>query len=480
MGAVSSAGIARSAPGFMLLRSEESAASEQLGTYSIFKQSKERLRFGLYMALFASDLIALALAFLAAGTLRLGSPFEPQTLRTLALLIPAFIAVALNNRSYSISALEQPSVGAARALKALIFAVAVAIAFLFYLKASDTVSRQVFAIGTLLSVISLMAMRAIVCGWIGRRYDWNFLNRLLILDGEALRPRPGEVALRAETLGIEPHHDDPVVLDQIGHLLQNCDKVVVACPSERRTRWTQALKGAATDVEILTPELTQFQAIAMGQFEGETTLQVCSKPLNLRDRIFKRTLDLAIAIPALIVLAPLLVGVAVAIRIESGGPVLFRQRRIGMNNRMFELLKFRSMRIERCDNHGCQSTGRRDDRTTRVGRFIRATSIDELPQLFNVLMGTMSIVGPRPHALGSTAEEALFWHIDNRYFHRHAVQPGMTGLAQIRGFRGATERRCDLTDRLHSDLEYLMGWTIWRDLKIILQTFSVVVHPKAF
>jgi lipopolysaccharide/colanic/teichoic acid biosynthesis glycosyltransferase len=117
---------------------------------------------------------------------------------------------------------------------------------------------------------------------------------------------------------------------------------------------------------------------------------------------------------------------------------------------------------------------------SRVGRFIRRTSLDELPQLFNVLAGTMSIVGPRPHALGSTAEAALFWHIDSRYFHRHATKPGMTGLAQIRGFRGATAVRSDLTSRLKSDLEYLADWTIWRDVKIIIQTVAVVVHSKAF
>jgi lipopolysaccharide/colanic/teichoic acid biosynthesis glycosyltransferase len=127
-----------------------------------------------------------------------------------------------------------------------------------------------------------------------------------------------------------------------------------------------------------------------------------------------------------------------------------------------------------------RSTSREDPRVTPFGRFIRATSIDELPQLFNVVTGSMSIVGPRPHALGSTAENDLFWAIDTRYFHRHAVKPGITGLAQVRGFRGATERRDDLTNRLHSDLEYLAGWTVWRDLRIIAQTFAVLAHRNAF
>ena len=133
-----------------------------------------------------------------------------------------------------------------------------------------------------------------------------------------------------------------------------------------------------------------------------------------------------------------------------------------------------------CDGNGDRSTGRDDDRITRVGRIIRMTSIDELPQLLNVLMGDMSIVGPRPHALGSRAEDKLFWEIDERYWHRHAAKPGLTGLAQIRGFRGATVHEYDLVNRLQADLEYLDHWTIWKDLKIILQTFRVLLHRNAY
>lgn len=117
---------------------------------------------------------------------------------------------------------------------------------------------------------------------------------------------------------------------------------------------------------------------------------------------------------------------------------------------------------------------------TRVGAFIRKTSIDELPQLINVLKGDMSIVGPRPHPLGSRAANKLFWEVDDRYWHRHAAKPGLTGLAQVRGYRGATRLEADLTDRLHADLEYLDTWSIWRDLLIIFMTFRVLVHRNAY
>jgi lipopolysaccharide/colanic/teichoic acid biosynthesis glycosyltransferase len=147
---------------------------------------------------------------------------------------------------------------------------------------------------------------------------------------------------------------------------------------------------------------------------------------------------------------------------------------------MFKVLKFRSMRVEKSDGEGQTSASREDDRITRVGKFIRKTSIDELPQLINVLVGDMSCVGPRPHALGSRAEDKLFWEIDERYWHRHAAKPGLTGLAQVRGFRGATVRESDLTYRLQADLEYLSHWSIWKDIKIMVMTLGVLVHKNAY
>lgn len=124
---------------------------------------------------------------------------------------------------------------------------------------------------------------------------------------------------------------------------------------------------------------------------------------------------------------------------EDGGPILFRQRRLGRGNRYFPIYKLRTMRVEGSDAEGSRSTGRDDDRITAIGKFLRRTSMDELAQLVNVLKGEMSIVGPRPHALGSQAGEKLFWQVDNRYWQRHSLRPGITGLAQVRGFRGATD-----------------------------------------
>lgn len=137
-------------------------------------------------------------------------------------------------------------------------------------------------------------------------------------------------------------------------------------------------------------------------------------------------------------------------------------------------------RDDMVDPDGNRSTARNDDRITRIGRILRRGSLDELPQLWNVIRGDMSLVGPRPHALGSVAAGALFWEAVPDYWARHAMRPGITGLAQIRGLRGATLARSDIEKRVAADLEYINGWSIWLDLKILLQTIRVVFHRNAF
>jgi lipopolysaccharide/colanic/teichoic acid biosynthesis glycosyltransferase len=217
-----------------------------------------------------------------------------------------------------------------------------------------------------------------------------------------------------------------------------------------------------------------------GRFGDRPTLIVNRGQLSLANRIKKRLVDILFSAIALLVLAPVLIVVAIAIKLDSPGPVFFRQLRVGYGNRPFEIFKFRSLRHEATDRDGNKSVSVGDSRVTRVGGFIRRTSIDELPQLLNVLLGDMSLVGPRPHALGSRAGEKLFWEIDPSYWQRHALKPGITGLAQIRGFRGETQAQEDLTQRLNSDIEYLEGWTLWRDFRIMIGTVRVLVHSKAF
>ena len=271
-----------------------------------------------------------------------------------------------------------------------------------------------------------------------------------------------------------------MMLDRLGQVVRGADFVLICCQAEDRAAWAHLLRGTDVPSHVLIPEFDSLGGTTVGRFHGHPTMQVSTGALDLRERFQKRLLDLALTVPAIVALTPVLVLVAVLIKLETRGPILFRQQRMGRGNRLFQLYKFRSMHVGACDARGDTSTERGDTRVTRVGRFIRSTSLDELPQLFNVLSGDMSLVGPRPHALGSLAGLELFWDVDQRYWHRHTLKPGITGLAQVRGFRGATLERDDLVHRLQADLEYCEGWSIWRDGYILLSTFRVVVHPNAF
>ncbi|NNG56521.1 exopolysaccharide biosynthesis protein [Sphingomonas paucimobilis] len=240
------------------------------------------------------------------------------------------------------------------------------------------------------------------------------------------------------------------------------------------------MQGAHIQAEIIVNELRPLSPLGLGPDRDAPSVIVATGPLSLPNRAVKRLFDLVVATLALIILLPLLLIVALLIKLDSPGPVLFKQMRIGRGNRLFSVYKFRSMRTEVCDTNADRLTARNDDRVTRIGKILRKTSIDELPQLIQVLTGRMSLVGPRPHATGARAASKLYWEVDDRYWSRHAAKPGLTGLAQVRGYRGNTEVEDDLLNRLSSDLEYLQSWSFWRDIKILFLTFRVLFHRNAF
>ena len=189
----------------------------------------------------------------------------------------------------------------------------------------------------------------------------------------------------------------------------------------------------------------------------------------------KRVLDVVVATLALVVLSPLLLVIALAIALTSKGPVLFKQMRFGRDNIPFTLYKFRSMYVERQDLSGIAHTVERDPRVTRVGRVIRRGYLDELPQLINVLKGDMSIVGPRAQVMGMRAIGMCYEELVPNYRARHAVRPGITGLAQVRGFRGEIKDAAHAIARVDADLEYIHSANLWLDLKILAVTVPSVV-----
>ncbi|AWN35447.1 undecaprenyl-phosphate glucose phosphotransferase [Methylobacterium radiodurans] len=205
-------------------------------------------------------------------------------------------------------------------------------------------------------------------------------------------------------------------------------------------------------------------------------LEVQRSPLSLGEQAAKRTLDVLLAAVALVLLSPLLVLVAAAVRLESPGPALFRQTRIGFSGRRFQIYKFRSMRVQD-DGPVIRQATRDDRRVTRIGRLLRRTSIDELPQLLNVLRGDMSLVGPRPHAL---AHDDQYTRVIAPYAYRHHVKPGITGLAQVNKCRGETETVDKMARRVSYDIQYINRWSIWLDLRIILLTAVQVFKHDAY
>ncbi len=195
----------------------------------------------------------------------------------------------------------------------------------------------------------------------------------------------------------------------------------------------------------------------------------------------KRLMDIAGAAFGLLLLAPLLLAVAAIIKLTSKGPVFFRQERTGLDNKPFQIFKFRSMYTDRCDRSGVAQTVEDDPRITPIGRIIRKTSIDELPQLLNVLIGDMSLVGPRPHVPGMLAAGMRYEELVPGYERRHAMRPGITGLAQANGLRGPTTEVEPSVMRVVRDIEYIRSFSIWLDIRILVRTvINEIVRGNGF
>ena len=271
--------------------------------------------------------------------------------------------------------------------------------------------------------------------------------------------------------------------DLIGHIRRGgIDQVIVALPWSAEKRLQEVVAELAiTPVRIrLAPDLATFAfsqrpVVLLGDLPVMTLFE---RPISGFDQIVKRIEDVVLTVLGLIVVLPLFVLVAIAIKLDSSGPIFFRQDREGFNNQRFKIWKFRSMRADRCEADGITQARKDDDRITRVGRFLRRTSIDELPQLFNVLAGEMSLVGPRPHAPSTKAGDRVFSDVVSHYAARHKVKPGLTGWAQVHGWRGETDTEEKLLKRLEHDLYYIENWSVLLDLYIISRTAVTLAFQK--
>ena len=442
--------------------------------------SLERRRLQIYLALMAFDALGIAIAFVSVG-LTLKKASDRNILASLVLLsIPVFWAIAFNLRLYSVRALTSTRFAQARVVYSLLGTVT-GLIFMAYLAHSPlNVSRLSMGFNVLAATVVLASIRSAARPFVLRGCGPTAENVLIFDDGGAPIRVPGAWVVQTHEHKLRPDFCDPHMLDQLGLFMTNMDRVLVTCAPERRAAWAMIFKGSNVSGEIVDPDVLSLGVVGARRCHTFGTLVVSVGPLSLQDRAVKRGMDVLGAGSLLLLLIPVFIVVAILIRAEDRGPIFFRQQRQGRNNRLIWVYKFRSMRVQQLDQAGTRSASRDDERITRIGKIIRRTSIDELPQLINVLRGDMSVVGPRPHAIGSLAGNKRFWEVDPRYLLRHSLKPGLTGLAQVRGLRGATDTETDLTHRLQADLEYLDGWTVLRDLKIILGTIRVLVHDKAF
>lgn len=443
-------------------------------------KARRAMRFRVSGLLVIVDVAAIATAYVVVSLLYLTFVDLNQLGRILMSLLPIFFVFNLNNYAYSADVLLDRFRSAWRGSSGLIWATLLMFLLFFFLKISEEFSRAVLGFGTVLAVILISVTRLTVADFAQRAIGPSPTANICIYDGVEPIPGKGEGVVKAEDLGLIPNPSDPVMLERLGRLALGVDGIVVHSSLEKRAQWAFMLKALDVVTELVTPELSELRPLAIRQRMGQASLVLGSGQLTWSQSVVKRAFDLVITLVALPVLAPLLALIALTIKLDSKGPVLFKQDRIGLGNRKFQILKFRTMLFELQDDEAKKTTSRSDPRVTRVGGFLRRTSLDELPQFLNVFFGDMSVVGPRPHAELTSAGSSLLWEVDAAYWHRHVVKPGITGLAQVRGHRGSLFEESDLKERLNADLEYVSKWSLTTDVKIIIRTLGVLMHKNAF
>jgi Undecaprenyl-phosphate glucose phosphotransferase len=442
-------------------------------------------------------LTALAVHFLYVGKVESLSAVMAATLLYLVLVLFAFHSVGL----YRFTAIVQPLRQTGRIALVCIGAFLLLTTIFFALKVSEQYSR-VWAFSLLFGSMALIFCARMVLsraltesahrGWIGRQivvYGGGVQAEKLIERIERLgEPWNRIIGVFDDRLGRigKSVHGYPVLgnLDDLvayGRLNQP-DEVLIALPWSAEARLlsiTHALSVLPANIR-LCPEFFHEEAIhgrTSYQF-GLPMLSAFEKPLAGWGAIWKRFFDVLTAGVLVLFGAPVLALIATCIYFESGRPIVFRQKRYGFNNELIEVYKFRTMRAADSDALGSRLTERQDPRVTRVGAFLRRTSLDELPQLFNVLKGEMSLIGPRPHAVRTTAGGRLCEDVADRYAVRHKVKPGMTGWAQVNGWRGTMQSEVELQHRLEHDLYYIRHWSPLFDLRILLRTLWTVTSGR--
>ena len=385
-----------------------------------------------------------------------------------------------------------------RALSAWAVTFAVLLTFAVALKITETYSRMWAGLWFVGTAGLLTGGRIIIGHWISQlAHEGRFAERTVILgageQGQRLAEHLNEQEdLYTRIIGFVDDRKSRVpnsangydLLGDTNHLIElirrdMVDQVFVALPWGAARRVREIIHQlSVTPVRIcLAPESVCFDYPDHGFMSVARVpmLRVFERPISGWSYLTKTVEDRLLAASLILFTGPLMLLIALAIKLDSRGPVFFKQTRFGFNNTLIRVCKFRTMHADQTDMNCDVQTRKGDPRVTRVGHFLRQSSLDELPQLFNVLFGTMSLVGPRPHALSTKAEGSLFTDIVDRYAARHRVKPGITGWAQVNGWRGETDTIEKIQKRVEYDLFYIDNWSIWFDIQIILKTIIVIL-----
>ncbi len=376
-------------------------------------------------------------------------------------------------------------------IQAWIFTWLALLAIAFLLKDSSHFSRLIITIWAISTPFTLFVYRLILRYLMGyfRTQGWN-TTRVAIIGAGDLGQRLAKTLLDAKMLGYQPceFFDDnpsikgriiqntPVIgsiedFTKIGQYSEYFDEIYITLPLRAEERIKQVLNSLADSTVTVKfiPDCFAFDLLhsRMTDIGGMPIISVYDSPLNnLTNRFLKRLEDISLSIVILIIISPLLIVISIAVKTTSHGPILFKQKRYGLNEKEIYVWKFRSMKVMQDGDDIPQAT-KDDKRLTKIGSFLRRTSLDELPQFFNTLTGRMSIVGPRPHA---KIHNEQYRKLIQKYMLRHTVKPGITGWAQINGWRGETNTLDKMEKRIEYDLYYIDNWSVWMDIKIILLT----------
>jgi Undecaprenyl-phosphate glucose phosphotransferase len=450
----------------------------------------------------ADVLMVIACSLLSAGLN--GAPGADPLLLGVGMSAVVLFAIQ-RSWAYTVAALGNPVRQIALVTAAVLAAFAVLMAGL-YLAGLEALAPRAFVAGWLgLTLVSLVILRAGLSLQMKRWLAAGRLMRRAVIVGGG---RPAEELIkqlrRSQSAGIKvcgvfddrakDRSADPVdryrVLGTFDEMAEFCrkeeiDLIVVTLPQTAEERILHLMKKLwvlPIDVRISAHQSKlRLRPRAYSYIGDVPFLAVFDKPLSDWGWAVKEIEDRVIAAVAIVLLSPVMLGVALAVKLTSKGPVLFRQKRHGFNNQLVEVYKFRSMFTEMSDANGMKLVTKGDPRVTPVGRFIRKSSLDELPQLFNVLKGELSLVGPRPHATACRAGERLYNEVVDGYYARHRMKPGITGLAQIHGWRGETDTEEKLQRRVEYDIQYIDTWSVWMDLYILAMTpVSLLTNRNAY